>query len=108
MILITPAIRKTLETKGSKEYPPLKPVVKIFNPYGNGTWWISYIKDGIAFGYANLRQRTEFGPIGLEELINLRFKVSAGGREAMMGLERDLNWNPNTGWDLKRSVPIGT
>ena len=106
MILITPGIRKKLELRGKKQYPPLEPVVKIFNPFGAESWWICYIKIGEAYGFADLGLGVDFGPIDLAALENIRFRVSAAGRSAAVGLERELDWDPKTGWDPEQCRPI--
>ena len=106
MKLITPAIRRKLEANGREETPSGEPVVKIFNPFGEGTWWICFIKDGVAYGFADCGFGVEFGPIDIDELSGLKFEVSIAGRTAEMGLERDVNWNPKTGWDVATCKPI--
>ena len=64
------------------------PIVKLFNPYGVGTWYLSELDDNdIAFGYCNLGYETELGYVSLDELKNMKL-VPFGGK-----IERDLYWN---------------
>lgn len=65
------------------------PIVKLFNPYGVGTWYLSELDDNdIAFGYCNLGYETELGYVDLNELKSMVLQF--GGR-----IERDLYWSGN-------------
>jgi hypothetical protein len=65
-----------------------EPIVKLFNPYGVGTWYLSELDDNdIAFGYCNLGYETELGYVDLNELKNIVLKPFGGK------IERDLHWN---------------
>ena len=61
-------------------------LVRLFNPGGQGTWWIaSYDPDTrIAFGVAKI-QELEIGYFSMAELVDLR-----GG--SGLPIERDLYW----------------
>ena len=70
---------------GTKSF---KPIVKLFNPYGVGTWCLSELDDNdIAFGQCNLGYETELGYVSLDELKNM-ILAPFGGK-----IERDLYWN---------------
>ena len=72
-------------TNGEKTFAP---IVKLFNPYGVGTWYLSELDDNdIAFGYCNLGYETELGYVSLDELKNMKL-APFGGK-----IERDLYWN---------------
>ena len=88
-------LTKEIETKlranhkankdGTKSFHP---IVKLFNPYGVGTWYLSELDDNdIAFGQCNLGYETELGYVSLDELKNLKCKPFGGG------IERDLHWD---------------
>ena len=63
------------------------PIVKLFNPYGVGTWYLSELDDNdIAFGYCNLGYETELGYVDLNELKSM--VLPFGGK-----VERDLYWS---------------
>ena len=90
-----------LECKELKTMPPLyatdgkpasekKIAVKFFNPCGAGTWYgIEYDPESKTFfGYVDL-QFKELGYFNLDELKNIKLPFG-------LGIERDLQWNPNT------------
>ena len=56
--------------------PNRKVTVKLFNPYGAGTWWLhSYAdyEEDIVWGWAIISSDTpEYGTISLKELMSLR------------------------------------
>jgi hypothetical protein len=99
MILFPPDIRAKLLANGIAQAPvrgtdqeiDFFPVVKIFNPYGGGTWLLSEVETDdhdIAFALADLgMQCPEFGSVRLSELEGVRVM----GR---LPLERDLHWKP--------------
>lgn len=60
---------------GIEDTIDFKPVVKLFNPYGSGTWLISEMDDqGYMFGLCDLGMGTpEMGHVTLEELESLQF-----------------------------------
>ena len=71
-------------TDGMETY---EPIVKLFNPYGVGTWYLSELDDNdIAFGYFNLGYETELGYVDLNELKSM--VLPFGGK-----IERDLYWS---------------
>jgi len=93
MELLTESIEKKLidnynknQNDGTKSF---KAVVKLFNPNGIGTWFLSELnpKDNIAFGLCCL-QYEEVGYVSLKELKS--HKTSLG-----LGIERDLYFKPN-------------
>lgn len=73
-------VKNNNEQDGSKDF---KVVVKLFNPTGIGTWYLSELnpETNIAFGLANLQEK-EFGYTSLDEL--KEFKGTFG-----LGIERD-------------------
>ena len=87
MELVTPEIREKLLANGAERGPDHKPVVKLFNPCGAGTWLVTELDPedaSIAFGLADLGFGTpEIGSFSLEELN--AFKGPFG-----LGIERDL------------------
>ena len=66
-----------------------KVVVKLFNPTGIGTWWLTELDpiNQIAFGVAELHER-EMGHIDLKEL--MEYKGQFG-----LGIERDKYFPSN-------------
>lgn len=72
--------------RGTEEQIDFEPVVKLFNPWGIGTWLLTELdpdQPDIAYGLADLGY-PETGSISLEELGSWRHPVL--GR----GIERDL------------------
>ena len=75
MIILTKEIKEKLvdnhkQQNGEKEF---KAVVKLFNPIGKGTWYLSELnpETNIAFGLCCLDYK-EFGYVSLDELTDLR------------------------------------
>lgn len=66
------------------------PVVKIFNPYGAGTWLLSEMdEEGFCFGLCDLGMGfPEMGGVHRRELEDYRNSVG-------LGLERDMYWTPH-------------
>lgn len=62
--------------------------VKLFNPTGTGTWYISGYdpEERMAYGLAVIHE-AELGYIGMEELVNFRGRFR-------LPIERDLHWTP--------------
>ena len=91
MELLTKKIESQLRAnhKANKDRTKsFKPVVKLFNPYGVGTWYLSELDDNdIAFGQCNLGYETELGYVCLNELKNMKLKPFGGK------IERDLYWS---------------
>jgi hypothetical protein len=92
MMLMTQAIRKALpplytnEKKEEKDTPVL---LKIFNPYGRGTWYITeFDGDDTMYGLCCIHE-AELGYVSLKELDSLKIKI---GRFEFP-LERDLHWH---------------
>lgn len=87
MELVTPEQRETLLANGARRGVDHVPVVKLFNPCGAGTWFVTELDpedESIAFGLADLGFGTpEIGSFSLEEL--KAFKGPFG-----LGIERDL------------------
>ena len=79
-------VKNNKEQDGSKDF---KAVVKIFNPTGVGTWYLSELnpETNIAFGLAKLHEE-EFGYTSLDEL--KAFKGTFG-----LGVERDTSFQMN-------------
>ena len=89
---ITKAIREKLienhkKQDGTKEF---KAVLKLFNPTGAGTWYLSELnpETNVAFGLCYITDK-EYGYVNLNELEN--FKGALG-----LGIERDKFFTPKT------------
>lgn len=65
-------------------------VVKLFNPTGQGTWYIAAYdpETRVAYGAAHLFE-FEYGSIGMEELVTYRGRFG-------LPIERDLCWTPRS------------
>ena len=87
MELVTPEIREKLLANGADRGADHKPVVKLFNPCGAGTWLVTELDPedtSVAFGLADLGFGCpEVGSFSLKELE--AFKGPFG-----LGVERDL------------------
>tara|TARA_A100001515_G_C4539662_1_gene199777 strand:+ start:660 stop:953 length:294 start_codon:yes stop_codon:yes gene_type:complete len=90
MELLTDEIREKmianhLETDQKKK---LFAEVKLFNPTGLGTWWLSELdpETNVAFGIAEIQEK-EYGYVSIDEL--KEFKGSFG-----LPIERDLYFKP--------------
>ena len=77
---------------GTKEF---KAVVKLFNPTGQGTWYLSELNPdtNVAFGLCEISEE-EFGYVDLNELTS--FKGQMG-----LSIERDRWFIPTNFSDLK-------
>ena len=63
-----------------------KPVVKLFNPAGAGTWLLTEINDGVAFGLCDMGFGCpELGYVSIEEITSLRLPMG-------LKIERDLSF----------------
>mgnify|MGYP002622313624 FL=1 len=84
MILLTGTQRDRLLANGRQRDQDHIPVVKFFNPFGEGVWLATELdEDGdILFGLADLGY-PELGSFSLEELSSLRLPFG-------MGIERDI------------------
>ena len=92
MKLLTSKQRERLLANGTQRGADHKPVVKLFNPTGAGTWLLTELDPEcpgeIAFGLADLGMGfPELGDIGLLELFEFRGRYG-------LGIERDLNFRP--------------
>ena len=101
MKILTKAIKEKLianhkEQDGTKEF---KAVLKLFNPAGIGTWYLSELdpETNNAFGLCCLTDE-ELGYVNLDEL--LEFKGQFG-----LGIERDKFFKPKPLEDCKRVDP---
>ena len=77
--------RRQTEVRGTDRELDFFPVVKLFNPFGIGTWLLTEIDPdapSIAFGLCDLGY-PELGSVCLEELADLRLPFG-------MPIERDL------------------
>lgn len=75
--------------RGTANEFDFEPVVKLFNPYGLGTWLLSELDPDdpdIAFGLADLGF-PELGSVSMSELREWRHPVFR------QGIERDLFWS---------------
>lgn len=84
MILLTPEQRERLLANGRERDVDHVPVVKFFNPFGQGVWLATELNpDGdTLFGLADLGY-PELGSFSLEELKSIRLPFG-------MGIERDI------------------
>ena len=82
-----PKIGETSELSAENVKVPLK----LFNPCGNQTWYITEFnpdtKEG--FGYVTGMDFDELGYIDINELLALKLPMG-------LSIERDMHWNPNT------------
>lgn len=80
--------RMALEEAGSEESLDPVPVVKLFNPTGNGTWLLSELEPGtdIAFGLCDLGMG--FPELGSVSLTELREHIGLAG----LRIERDRHF----------------
>ena len=92
MKILTKQIKEKLiknhqEQNGEKEF---KAVLKLFNPTGLGTWYLSELnpENNTAFGLCCLQDK-ELGYVSLDELLS--FKGQFG-----LKIERDLSFKPTT------------
>lgn len=81
---------KQARAKGTPREHDFRPVAKLFNPYGSGTWLLTEIDPvdhDIAWGLADLGLGfAEFGTISLSELTALRHPIG------FPLIERDRHW----------------
>ena len=91
MIILTKAIKEKLiaNHKAQDGTKSFKAVLKLFNPTGIGTWYLSELdpETNIAFGLCCITEK-ELGYVNLDELLS--FKGQFG-----LGIERDLYFKPN-------------
>ena len=95
MILLTPSQRARLLANGRLRDAAHVPVVKFFNPFGQGTWLATELdEDGdILFGLADLGY-PELGSWSLTEMAAIRLPFG-------LGIGRDLHFEgrfPISGW----------
>ena len=85
-------IKNYKEQDGTKTF---KPIIKLFNPTGIGTWYLSELdrETNIAFGLCELHE-SEFSYVSLDELKS--FKGQFG-----LGIERDLHFEPKSFDEIK-------
>ena len=98
MKLLTKPIREKLiangkaqdEVRGTEDEIDFKPVVKLFNPCGAGTWLLTELDSedpDIAFGLCDLGMDCpELGSVRISELESVRGPFG-------LGIERDLHWS---------------
>ncbi|PWB80692.1 MAG: single-stranded DNA endonuclease [Methylocystaceae bacterium] len=84
MILLTPELRERLLANGREPHADHVPVVKFFNPLGDGVWLATELDaDGdTLFGLADLGE-PELGSFSLEEIASIRLPFG-------FGIERDI------------------
>ena len=99
MILLTKKIREKLiknhlEQDGTKTF---KAEVKLFNPCGIGTWYLSELdpETNIAFGLCELHEK-ELGYVSIDELKEIELPF-------FLKIERDLYYQPTHFSDLMQS-----
>jgi hypothetical protein len=86
MKLFTKAQETKLRANFGKD-EDIKPVVKLFNPVGSGTWLLTELApNGIAFGLCDLGFGSpELGYVDIEELRTTRLRFG-------LSIERDLHF----------------
>ena len=80
------------------QYKEFKAVVKLFDPTGSSTWYLSELdpNTNVAFGLCDLGVGcAELGYVSLNELSNLKVKMG-------LGIERDLYFTPKTFDELQK------
>ena len=92
MKLFTRAQREKLLANGKDRGADHKPVVKLFNPTGAGTWLLTELDpdhpDDYALGLADLGMGfPELGAIGMREISEFRGLMG-------LGIERDMYFRP--------------
>ena len=92
MKLFTKAQREKLLANGTRRGADHKPVVRLFNPTGAGTWLLTELDpdhpDDYGFGLADLCMGfPELGDIGIREIAEFRGLMG-------LGIERDLYFRP--------------
>ena len=99
MILLTKKIREKLiknhqEQDGTKTF---KAEVKLFNPCGVGTWYLSELNPdtNVAFGLCELHEK-ELGYVSIDELEEIELPF-------FLKIERDLYYQPTHFSDLMQS-----
>ena len=100
MILLTPSQRARLLANGRMPDADHIPVVKFFNPFGQGTWLATELdEDGdILFGLADLGY-PELGSWSLTEMAAIRLPFG-------LGIERDLHFEGRFPICMRRLRPI--
>lgn len=105
LILLETEIMDELRSRGSKQFPPDTPLVKLFNPAGAGEWYPCYIREGIAYGFVDTEQGMKFGPIDLNELARTLIPVRLPNLvSGVIRLERCASWNPRDEWPKPFSI----
>jgi hypothetical protein len=94
MKLFTKAILNKLPklyANDGKKPEEIKVPLKLFNPCGSQSWFITEYdpETKIAYGYVTGMQVNEFGYISIEELEAIKLPFG-------LGIERDIHWNSNT------------
>lgn len=86
MKLLTDELKRKLTKAG---HANMKPLCKMFTPWGSATWLITGIQDGILYGFADIGQGcVEWGGIAIIE----EFEAIRG--PFGLSVERDLHWTP--------------
>ena len=92
MKLLTKTIKAKLidnhnKQDGTKQF---RAVVKLFNPIGAGTWYLSELapERNIAFGWCQIHER-EYGYVSLDELSEYKGRLG-------LGIERDKYFKPTS------------
>ncbi len=92
MILFTAADKAKLLKQGAVQSSDVKPVVKLFTPWGRATWLISEIDpedNDQLFGLCDLGMgEPELGWVSLREIQSIRGPFS-------LKIERDRSFTPN-------------
>ena len=95
MMILTKAIKEKLianhkkQIEGKTHYE-FKAVLKLFNPTGIGTWYLSELdpETNMAFGLCCLTEK-ELGYVNLDELLSFKGRMG-------LGIERDKFFTPKT------------
>ena len=92
MKLITQELKKKLLANGANREGDHVPVMKLFVPWGAGTWLITEMdpeEPDILFGLCDLgMQCPELGSVSLAEITSVKGPFG-------LKIERDMNWSGN-------------
>ena len=91
--LLTQALRSTIPKLYEQEHAT-DPIVfcKLFNPYGNGTWFITeFDGEDTLFGYAKIHEG-ELGYISLKELEELPAYILGRWNHEIPGIELEKHF----------------
>ena len=105
-ILITNELRKLISPLYSQDgIPNPTAYAKLFNPYGQGTWYILEITDDIMYCYCHIHE-WEYGYVSLAELINLPAYIFGRWQKNIQGIERDEHFTPTPMAEICKKLEV--